>query len=182
MRWRLGRRLGASWRLRRRLDASFRRSELLLGVLNRLVLNRHLGQGRRGFPEARESLADQERACTGMRASHSQCGSRRTGATSKQEDQRGRAGSGSERSEEATPTHHGDSGAGLSCPGGQFAPCNIQLLAGYDRSHLVNSGHGHQPLGYPRRWAVSRGVTLQGGEDLGLRDRSRSQDEQHPAA
>jgi hypothetical protein len=56
MRWRLGRRLGASGRLRRRLGASFRRSELLFGVLHRLVLNGHVGQGGRGFPEAHEPL------------------------------------------------------------------------------------------------------------------------------
>jgi hypothetical protein len=116
----------------------------LLCALNRLALNRHVGQGRPGFPEAHEPLAGQERAGTGIRASHSQRGSRRTGATSQQEDQRGRAGSRSEHSEEATSAHHGDPGAGLSGPSGQFAPRNIHLLAGYDHSHLFNSGRGHQ--------------------------------------
>jgi hypothetical protein len=129
----------------------------LLGVLNRLVLSRHVGQGRPGFPEAHEPLAGQERAGTGIRASHSERGSRRPRATSKKKDQRGGTGSRSERSEEGTSTHHGDPGAGLSCPSGQFAPRNIHLLAGYDQSllgrglyqlfewtlpHLLNSGHG----------------------------------------
>jgi hypothetical protein len=123
----------------------------LLGVLNRLVfnrllLNRHVGQARPGFPEAHEPLAGQERAGTGIRAGHSQRGGR-PGATSKQEDQRGRAGSGSERSEEATTAHHRDAWTGMSCPGGQFAPRNIHLLADYDPSHLVNSWHGHHALG-----------------------------------
>jgi hypothetical protein len=145
MRWRLGRRLGASGRLRRRLGASFRRSELLFGVLHRLVLNGHVGQGGRGFPEAHEPLPGQDRPGTGIRASHSERG-RRPGATRKQEDQRGRAGSRSERSEEAASAHHGDPGAGLSCPGGQFASRNIDLLAGYDHSQLFNSGRGHQAL------------------------------------
>jgi hypothetical protein len=119
-------------------------NRLVACVLNRLVFNRHVGQGRPGFPEAREPLAGQERAGTGIRASHSER-SRRPGATSKQEDQRGRAGSRSERSEEGTSTHHRDPWAGLSRPSGQFAPRNIRLLAGYDHSHLFNSGHGHWP-------------------------------------
>jgi hypothetical protein len=119
---------------------------LVAGVLNRLVFNRHVGLGRPRFPEAHEPLAGQERADTGIRASHSERGSRRPGATSKQEDQRGRAGSRSERSEEGTTAHHRDPRAGLSCPSGQFAPRNIHLLAGYDPSHLFNPGHGHQTL------------------------------------
>jgi hypothetical protein len=145
----------------------------LLGVLNRLVLNRHVGQGRPGFPDAHEPLAGQERAGTGIRASHSERGSR-PGATSKQENQRGRAASRSERSEEGTSTHHGDPGAGLSCPSGQFAPRNIHLLAGHDHNLLgrglyqlfewtlahLFSGHGHQALGYPRRSARKHRVTL----------------------
>jgi hypothetical protein len=102
----------------------------LLGVLNWLVTIRHVGQGRPGFPEANEPLAGEQRAGAGIRASHSERGSRRPGAASKQEDQRGRAGSRSERSEEDTSTHHGDPGAGLSRPRGQFALRNIHLLAG----------------------------------------------------
>jgi hypothetical protein len=108
-------------------------------------LNRHIGQGRRGFPEAHEPLAGKERAGTGIRASYSERGSRPR-ATTKQADQRGRAGSRSERKEEATSTHHRDPRAGLSRPSGQFAPRNIHLLASYDLSHLFNSGHGHQSL------------------------------------
>jgi hypothetical protein len=110
--------------------------------MNRLLLNRHVGQGRPGFPQADEALAGQERAGTGIRAGH-ESGSRRPGTTSQQEHQRGRTGSRSERSEEDTSTHHGDPRAGLSCPGGQFAPRNVHLLAGYHRSHLFNTGHGH---------------------------------------
>jgi hypothetical protein len=146
-----------------------------VGVLNRLVFNRHVGQGWRSFPEAHEPLADEERAGTGIRASHSERGSRRPGATSKQEDQRGRAGSRGERSEEGTSAHHGDARAGLSCPGGQFAPRNIHLLAGKDHSllgrtlyqlfewtlaYLFNSGHGHQALGLPKAVARTHRVTL----------------------
>ena len=142
-------------------------NRLVACVLNRLVLNRQVGQA--GFPEPHEPLAGQKRADAGIRASHSERGSRRRGATSKQEDQRGGAGSRSERSEEGTPTHHGDPGAGLSCPRGQFPPRYIHLLAGHDHSllgralyqlfewtlaHLVNSGHGHKLLGYPRRLPV----------------------------
>jgi hypothetical protein len=112
----------------------------LLGVLNRLVLNRNVGQGRPGFPETHEPLAGQQRAGTGIRASHPQRGSRRPGATIKQEDQRGRAGARSEHSQEATSTHHGDPGACLSCPSSQFAPHKIHLLASYGHSHLFNSG------------------------------------------
>jgi hypothetical protein len=137
----------------------------LLGVLgllvacdlNRLVFNRHVGSGRPGFPEAREALAGQKRAGTGIRASHSERG-RRPRATSKHEDQRGRAGSRSERSEEGTSTHHGDPRAGLSCPSDQFTPRNIRLLAGYDHSHLFNSGHGHRPW-LPAAVARKHGVT-----------------------
>jgi len=77
----------------------------LLGVLYWLVLNRHIGLGRTGFPEAPEPLAGQQRAGTGIRAGHSERGGRRPGAASQQEDQRGRAGSRSERSQEGTSTH-----------------------------------------------------------------------------
>ena len=131
----------------------------MLGVLNRLVLNRHSGRGRRGFPEAHEPLAGQEGAGTDIRAGHSKRGSR-PGATTKQEDQRGRASSRSERNEEATSTHHRDSRAGLSRPSGQFAPRKIHLLASYDRGHLFNSRHGHQALAYPRPFARNHRVTV----------------------
>ncbi len=107
-----------------------------VGILNRLVFNRHVGQGWRGFPEAHEPLADEERAGTGIRASHSERSSRRPGATSKQEDQRGRAGSRGERCENGTSAHHGDARPGLSCPGGQSVPRNIHLLAGQDHRLL----------------------------------------------
>jgi hypothetical protein len=154
----LHRHVGEPWRLRCRPGASLRRSKSLVGVLNWLVSIRHVGQGRQDLPQANEPSAGQQRTGTGVRASHSERGSRRPGATSKQENQRGRAGSGGERGEEGASTHHGDPGAGLACPRGQFAPRNIQLLAGYDHSllgcglyqllkwtlgHLVNPGHGH---------------------------------------
>jgi hypothetical protein len=102
---------------------SLRRSAVLLGVLNRLVLHRHLGQGRvrfhlgQGrvrFPKALEPPAGQERAATRVRASDSERGSRRARATRKQEDQRRRAGCRGERSKQRTPTYHRDSGTGLS--------------------------------------------------------------------
>jgi hypothetical protein len=96
-------------------------------------MNRHVvGQGRPGFPEAQEPLAGKQRAGTGIRASHS-------GAASQQEDQRGRAGSRRERSEEGTSTHHGDPGAGQSCSSSQFAPRNIHLLAGQNHNLLGRS-------------------------------------------
>jgi hypothetical protein len=142
-------------------------------------LNRHIGQGRRGFPEAHEPLAGKERAGTGIRDSHSERGSR-PGATTKQEDQRGRAGSRSERNEEATSTHHRDPGAGLSRPCGQFAPRNIHLLASYDLSHLFNLRARTSGAGYARRFASNHRVTVPEGEDDGLPDRCRSEDEQHP--
>jgi hypothetical protein len=110
---------------------------VLLGVLDRLVLNRHVGLGRPGFPEAHESFAGEQGAGTGIRAGYSERGGRRPGAASQQEDQRGRAGSRSERGEEGTSTHHGHPGGGLSCPGGQFAARNLHLLAGEDHSLLV---------------------------------------------
>jgi hypothetical protein len=91
---------------------------------------RRVGYGRPGFAEANEALAGQERAGTGICASHSERGSRRPGATSKQEDQRRGACSRSERSEERTSTHHGDSRAGLACASGQLVPRSIHLLAG----------------------------------------------------
>jgi hypothetical protein len=124
--------------------------------LNWLVSVRHVELGRPGFPDANEPLAGQQRAGAGIGASHSERGARRPGATSKQEDHCGRAGSRSERGQERTSTQHGDPGAGLSCPSGQFAACSIHLLAGYDHSllrcglyeilewtlaHLFNSGH-----------------------------------------
>ena len=117
------------WRLGCRLSASLRRSKVLLGLLTRFVSIRHVGQGRPGLPEAHEPSAGQQRAGTGIRAGHSQRGSRRSGAARKQQDQRGRAGSRSERSEQGACAHHGDSGAGLACPSGQFAPRSIHLLA-----------------------------------------------------
>jgi len=101
----------------------------LLGVLTWLVSRRCVGLGRQGFPEANEPLAGQERAGAGIRAGDSERSSRRPGATSKQQDQRGRAGSGGERSEECASTHHGDPGAGLACASGQFASRSIHLLA-----------------------------------------------------
>ena len=82
------------------------------------------------MPQARESLAGQQRAGTDIRASHSERGSRFPWAASEQEDQPGRAGSGSDRGKEDTPTYHGDSRAGLLCPRGQFTPRNIYLLTG----------------------------------------------------
>ena len=151
LRWRLGCRLGASlrgsegllglltrfvldrhvglrWRLGCRLGASLRRSEVLLGLLTRFVSIRHVGQGRPGLPEAHEPSAGQQRAGTGIRAGHSERGSRRSGPARKQQDQRGRAGSRSERSEQGASAHQ-DRGAGLACPSGQFAPRSIHLLA-----------------------------------------------------
>jgi hypothetical protein len=116
-------------------------------VLNRLVLNRHFGQGRLRFAEAHEPLAGQQRAGAGIRASHSQRGSRRSRASIEQEDQRGGAGSRGEQREETTSTHHGDPGARLSRPSGQFAPRNVHLFAGYSHSDLFNSGRGHQAFG-----------------------------------
>jgi hypothetical protein len=128
----------------------------LLGALNRLILTRHVGLGRPGFPEAHESLAGQQRAGAGVRASHCERGSRRPGAARQQEDQRGRAGSRSERGEEGTSTHHGHPRAGLLCASCQFAARNLHLLAGQHDSllgrrlcqllewtlaHLFNSGH-----------------------------------------
>jgi hypothetical protein len=101
----------------------------LLGLLNRLVLNRDVGRGQPGFPEAHEPLAGQQRAGTGIRARHSERGRRRPGASSKQEDQRSRAGSRSESGEDRTATQHGDPGASLSCLRSQFAPRDIDLLA-----------------------------------------------------
>jgi hypothetical protein len=62
---------------------SFRRSGDTLGVLNRLVLNRHVGRLRPGFPESHESLAGQHRSDTDIYASHPQRSSRRQGAASK---------------------------------------------------------------------------------------------------
>jgi hypothetical protein len=128
----------------------------LLGALNRLILNRHVGLGRPGFPEAHESLAGQQRAGSGICASHSERRRRRAGAARQQEDQRSRAGSRSQRGEEGTSTHHGHPGASLPCPRGQFAPRNLHLLAGQHHSllgrglcqllewtlaHLFHSGH-----------------------------------------
>jgi hypothetical protein len=106
-------------------------------------LNRHFGQSRPGFAEAHQPLAGQQRAGAGIRASHSQRGSRRSGASIEQEDQRGGAGSRGEHREEATSTHHGDPGAGLFRPSSQFAPRDIHLFAGYSHCHLFNSGRGH---------------------------------------
>jgi hypothetical protein len=132
---------------------------VLLGVLIRLVLNRHFGLGRRGFAEAYESLAGQPRAGTGIGAGYSERGGRRSGAARQQEDQCGCAGSRRERGEEGASPHHGRPGGGLSCPSGQFAARNLYLLAGQDHrllgcglcqrfewalAHLVNFGHGHQ--------------------------------------
>jgi hypothetical protein len=115
---RLGGRLHPARRLRSRFGASRRRPAVLLGVLNRLVLNRRLGQRRPGFPKAIEPPAGQERAATRVRASHSERGSRRGGPTSKKEDQCRRAGPRGERSKECTPTYHRDSRASLSRPRG----------------------------------------------------------------
>ncbi len=126
----LDRHVGQRWRLGCRLSASLRRSEVLLGLLTRFVSIRHVGQGRPGLPEAHEPSAGQQRAGTGIRAGHSERGSRRSGAARKQQDQRGRAGSRSEHSEQGASAHHGDSGAGLACSSGQFAPRSIHLLAG----------------------------------------------------
>jgi len=50
--------------------------------VDRLVLNGHVGRLRPGFPEAHESLAGQGCADTGIRASHSECSSRRPRAAS----------------------------------------------------------------------------------------------------
>ena len=125
----LVRHVGQRWRLGCRLGASLRRSEVLLGLLTRFVSIRHVGQGRPGLPEAHEPSAGQQHAGTGIRAGHSERGSRRPGAASKQEDQRGRAGCRSERSEERTSAHHGDPRTGLACPSGQIAPRSIHLLA-----------------------------------------------------
>ena len=122
------------------------------------MLNRCVGHGRRNFPQAHEPLAGQQRAGTGIRTRHSERGSRRPGAASQQEDQRGRAGSRSERSEESTSTDHRDPGTGLSRLGRQFAPRDVHLLTGYDHcllghglyqlfewtpTRLFNSEHGH---------------------------------------
>jgi hypothetical protein len=108
----------------------------LLGALNRLILNRHVGLGRPGFPEAHDSLAGQQRPGAGVGASHSEGSSRRPGAARQQEDQRGRAGSRSERAEEGTPTDHGHPRAGLLCASDQFAARNLHLLAGQHHSLL----------------------------------------------
>jgi len=128
----------------------------LLGALNRLILNRHVGLGRPGFPEAHDSLAGQQRPGAGVGASHSEGSSRRPGAARQQEDQRGRAGSRSERAEESTPTDHGHPRAGLLCASGHFATRNLHLLASQHHSllgrglcqllertlaRLFNSGH-----------------------------------------
>jgi hypothetical protein len=126
-------------------------------------LNWRVWQRRPGFPEAHEALAGQERAGAGIRASHSERGSRRPGATSKQENQRGRAGSRSERSEEGTATQHGDPRAGLSCPSGQFAPRNIHLLAGDDHSYPFNSRHRHR-LRLPPSPAHKHGIMVPGAK------------------
>ena len=100
------------------------------GVLNRVVLNRYVGQVRPGFPEAHQPLAGQQRAGTRVRASNSERGSRGPPAAGKQQNQSGSAGSGSEGTQKHTPRQHGGSGTGLSSPSGQFAPRNIHLLAG----------------------------------------------------
>ena len=142
----------------------------MLGVLNWFVSTRHVGQGWPGLPEANEPLAGQQGASTGVRAGDSERGSRRPGAASEQENQRGRAGSRSERAEEGASTHHGDPGAGLACPSGQIAPRSIHLLTGqghgllgrglyqllkWTLGHLVNPGHGHTPLATRGDWPVS---------------------------
>jgi hypothetical protein len=102
-------------------------------MLGWLVSIRHVGHGRPGLPEANEPLARQQRTATGIRAGYCERGSRRAGAASQQEDQRGRAGSRSERSQERTATHHGDPGAGLPRPSGQFA---ARMLAGCNHNLL----------------------------------------------
>jgi hypothetical protein len=102
----------------------------LRGVLNRIVLNRYVGQVRPGFPEAHQPLAGQQGAGTCVRASNSERGSRGPRAAGKQENQSGGAGSGSECTQKDAARHHGGSGTGLSGSSGQFAPRNIHLLAG----------------------------------------------------
>ena len=97
---------------------------------NRFVLNRHVWLRRPGFPEAHQSLAGQQRAGTGIRASDSERGSRGAAAARQQEDQRGLAGSRSERSEEGTSTHQGHAGAGLLCARGHFASRDLHLVRG----------------------------------------------------
>lgn len=98
-------------------------------VLNRVVLNRYVGQVRPGFPEAPQPRTSQQGAGTRVRASNSERGSRGPRAAGKQQNQSGSAGSGSECTEKDTPRHHGGSGTGLPGPRGQFAPRNIHLLA-----------------------------------------------------
>lgn len=152
----------------------------MLGALNRLVFNRHVGRGRPETPEAHESLPSEERAGTSICASHPERG-RRPGAASEQPDQRGRPGSRSERGEEGTAAYHGDPGAGLSSPSGQFTPHDLQLLRGYEDSlpgcglgqlfertptHLINSGHGHQPYVTRRELDISVGSAAREGASL----------------
>lgn len=93
-------------------------------------MNRYVGQVRPGFPEAHQPLAGQQGTGTRIRASNSERGSGGPRAPGKQENQSGRAGSGSECTQKDTPRHHGGSGTGLSGPNGQFTPRNIHLLAG----------------------------------------------------